>query len=36
LQSRTSVWKMSGEGIVAGQKVAEAEFSAMFVDKKKL
>ena len=36
IQSRANVWKMSGTAIVAGQKVAEAEFSAMFVDKKKV
>ncbi len=35
IQGRSSVWKMSGTAIVAGQKVAEAEFSAMFVDKNK-
>ncbi len=35
IQSRSNVWKMAGVGMVAGQKVAEAEFSAMFADKKK-
>jgi len=35
IQGRANVWKMAGVGMVAGQKVAEAEFSAMFVDKKK-
>ena len=35
IQGRSNVWKMAGIAIVAGQKVAEAEFSAMFVDKKK-
>jgi len=35
VQARSSVWKMSGIAIVAGQKVAEANFSAMFIDKKK-
>lgn len=35
IQGRSSVWKMSGVAMVAGQKVAEAEFSAMFVDKNK-
>ena len=35
IQGRSSVWKMAGVAMVAGQKVAEAEFSAMFVDKKK-
>lgn len=34
VQARSNVWKMKGCGIVAGQKVAEADFSAMFVDKK--
>lgn len=34
IQGRSNVWKMSGTAIVAGQKVAEAEFSAMFVKKK--
>ncbi len=35
IQGRSSVWKMAGVAMVAGQKVAEAEFSAMFVDKNK-
>ncbi len=35
IQSRSNVWKMAGVAMVAGQKVAEAEFSAMFADKKK-
>ncbi len=35
VQGRSSVWKMTGVAMVAGQKVAEADFSAMFVDKKK-
>lgn len=35
IQGRSNVWKMAGIGMVAGQKVAEAEFSAMFVDKNK-
>ena len=35
IQGRSNVWKMAGVAMVAGQKVAEAEFSAMFVDKKK-
>jgi 3-hydroxyacyl-[acyl-carrier-protein] dehydratase len=34
VQNRGSVWKFSGNGVVDGKKVAEAEFSAMFVDKK--
>ena len=34
IQGRSNVWKMSGTAIVAGQKVAEAGFSAMFVKKK--
>lgn len=33
LQSRGSVWKCTGEARVDGQKVAEACFSAMIVDK---
>jgi len=36
IQGRSNVWKMAGIAMVAGQKVAEAEFSAMFVDKKKV
>jgi len=35
IQGRSNVWKMAGNAIVNGQKVAEAEFSAMFVDKNK-
>lgn len=35
VQGRSNVWKMTCVAIVAGQKVAEADFSAMFVDKKK-
>jgi 3-hydroxyacyl-[acyl-carrier-protein] dehydratase len=35
IQNRGAVWKMSGVGIVDGVKVAEAEFSAMMVDKEK-
>jgi len=35
IQNRGSVWKMSGVGIVDGQKVAEAQFSAMIFDKEK-
>ncbi len=34
IQGRSNVWKMSGTAIVEGQKVAEAEFSAMFIKKK--
>lgn len=34
IQNRGTVWKFAGTGIVNGKKVAEAEFSAMFVDKK--
>lgn len=34
IQNRGSVWKFKGEAIVSGQKVAEAEFSAMFVENK--
>jgi len=33
LQNRGPVWKFAGTGIVDGQKVTEAEFSAMLVDK---
>ena len=33
VQNRGNVWKMSGVGIVNGQKVAEAQFSAMILDK---
>lgn len=35
IQNRGPVWKMSGVGMVDGQKVAEAQFSAMIVDKAK-
>ena len=35
LQNRGAVWKMSGIAKVEGVKVAEAEFSAMIVDKEK-
>ncbi len=35
IQNRGSVWKMSGVAKVDGQKVSEAEFSAMLVDKNK-
>jgi 3-hydroxyacyl-[acyl-carrier-protein] dehydratase len=34
-QNRSNAWKMSGVGIVQGQKVAEAQFSAMIVEKSK-
>jgi 3-hydroxyacyl-[acyl-carrier-protein] dehydratase len=34
VQNRGTVWKFKAEGIVDGKKVAEAEFSAMFVEKK--
>ena len=34
IQNRGTVWRMSGNAIVEGQKVAEAEFSAMMIDKK--
>lgn len=34
VQNRGAVWKCTGQAIVAGQKVAEADFSAMIVDKK--
>lgn len=33
VQIRGAVWKLSGIAFVEGQKVAEAEFSAMIVDK---
>ncbi len=33
VQSRGNVWKMSGVAIVEGQKVSEAQFSAMIFDK---
>lgn len=35
IQNRGQVWKMSGVGKVDGVKVAEADFSAMVVDKAK-
>ncbi len=35
VQNRGNVWKLSGIGIVSGQKVAEAQFSAMILDKNK-
>ncbi len=35
IQNRGNVWKMSGVGIVDGQKVTEAQFSAMIFDKDK-
>lgn len=35
IQNRGTVWKMSGNAIVEGNKVAEAEFSAMVVEKDK-
>lgn len=35
IQNRGAVWKFSGTGIVDGQKVTQAEFSAMIVDKEK-
>ncbi len=35
VQNRGAVWKLSAVGIVDGQKVAEAQLSAMLVDKKK-
>lgn len=35
VQNRGSVWKMSGVAIVEGQKVSEAQFSAMIFDKEK-
>ena len=35
VQNRGPVWKLSATGIVAGQKVAEAQLSAMIVDKDK-
>ncbi|MDX2083572.1 MAG: 3-hydroxyacyl-ACP dehydratase FabZ [Rickettsiales bacterium] len=34
VQSRSNICKLSGVGMVAGEKVAEAQFSAMIVDKK--
>jgi len=35
IQNRGAVWKMSGVAKVEGVKVAEAEFSAMIIDKEK-
>jgi 3-hydroxyacyl-[acyl-carrier-protein] dehydratase len=35
VQNRGSVWKLAATGIVDGQKVAEAQLSAMIVDKEK-
>ena len=35
IQNRGTVWKMSGIAKVEGEKVAEANFSAMIVDKSK-
>lgn len=35
LQNRSNVWKMSGVAMVEGQKVSEAQFSAMIFDKDK-
>ena len=34
IQNRGTVWKMSGIGKVNGEKVSEAQFSAMILDKK--
>jgi 3-hydroxyacyl-[acyl-carrier-protein] dehydratase len=34
IQNRGNVWKMSGIGKVDGEKVSEAQFSAMILDKK--
>lgn len=34
IQNRGAVWKVSGIGKVDGEKVAEAQFSAMILDKK--
>ena len=33
-QNRGNVWKLTAQGLVDGQKVAEANLSAMLVDKK--
>lgn len=33
IKNRTNVWKMSGEAMVDGWKVADATFTAMIVDK---
>lgn len=35
IQNRSNVWKLAACAMVEGQKVAEAEFSAMIVDKEK-
>ena len=35
VQNRGAVWKLSGVAKVDGQKVAEAQFSAMIVNKNK-
>jgi 3-hydroxyacyl-[acyl-carrier-protein] dehydratase len=35
VQNRGNVWKMSGVAMVEGQKVSEAQFSAMIFDKDK-
>jgi 3-hydroxyacyl-[acyl-carrier-protein] dehydratase len=35
IQNRSNVWKMSGVAMVEGQKVSEAQFSAMIFDKDK-
>ncbi len=35
VQNRSNVWKMSGIAMVEGQKVSEAQFSAMIFDKDK-
>ena len=35
IQNRGAVWKMSGVAKVEGEKVAEAQFAAMIIDKKK-
>ena len=34
IQQHGAVWKMAGVGKVEGKKVAEANFSAMLIDKK--
>lgn len=34
-QNRGNVWRISGVGIVNGQKVSEAQFSAMIIEKSK-
>jgi 3-hydroxyacyl-[acyl-carrier-protein] dehydratase len=33
IQNRRNIWKFSGEAVVEGEKVAEAEFAAIIVDK---